>query len=255
MADHDNAKLQQKQPFDPQAYWTRRMTNRPDLSGAGSVAMPVSWQRWFYRGKKRAYRSLLRRHASVRGMSVLNFGCGTGFFEDWFESQGASDVAGVDFVEENIAPLRDTHPKRRYLCADLGRTPNALNAFGQFDLVTAIDVLYHVVDADVLVNVLGALATALKPDGWFLFTDILRDHAPAKHVVFRSRETWDELLGPHGIEIVDREPVTCVNNRPRGFSRRWPWLGGMLAHYADSIARKRKGANVNNWALLAHKVR
>jgi 2-polyprenyl-6-hydroxyphenyl methylase/3-demethylubiquinone-9 3-methyltransferase len=124
--------------------------------------MPEAWQRWLYRAKERAYRKLLaRQNVSLDGARVLDFGCGTGFFEDLWESAGAREVAGIDIVPDAIAALAAAHPGRRYVCADLATDPSPLASLGSFNVVTAIDVLYHVIDDDALGRILDALFARL----------------------------------------------------------------------------------------------
>ena len=111
---------------------------------------------------------------------------------------------------------------------------SSLCEIGEVDFITAIDVLYHIIDDDVLTANLKALLTRLRVGGYFMFTDALRTQATRRHVHFRSYGFWQKLLPALGLEYVGREPVYVVNNILfRGF--RWvSWIAGPIAHFADS---------------------
>lgn len=238
--------------FDATSYWRHRIARHPGLVGTGTSFMPEAWQRSLYQAKERAYAALLgRQGVALAGARVLDFGCGTGYFEDVWAGEGAAHLAGIDVVEGSIERLARAHPDRRYLCVDLAETPEGARALGEFDLVTAIDVLYHVVDDAALARVIGALAERMAPGGWLLFTDALRDARPAPHVRFRSAERWASVLGAHGLAVVDREPVAVLHNRRTLIGKLAPATTGAVQLRADATLRRVTPWLANNWAVLA----
>jgi SAM-dependent methyltransferase len=243
--------------FDAVAFWRKRMGASPSLVGTGTNGAPLAWQRWLYRSKVRAYRSLMRRAGvALEGRQVLDLGCGTGFFESVWESMGAARADGIDVVPELIATLQATSPHRRYACIDLACEPAPdLSTFGAPSVVTAIDVLYHVVDDSRLELLLSRLLAVVPPGGHFLFSDALRDHRPAIHVKFRSLDRWRALLRDRGLEIVDREPVYVLNNRMVPGVRAAPWTIGLVQHCVDGVARLALRPFANNWAVVATRTR
>jgi len=241
-------------PFDPAAYWRDRLASQPGLTGVGTAGAPAAWQRWLYRGKERALARLLARcGVDPRGICVLDFGCGTGRFEDFWERRGALRADGIDIVPEAIDRLQREHSGRRYSCLNIGDSTADLSAFGTPGLVTAIDVLYHIVDDEALVRAVARLCDLLPAGGCFLFTDALFEAETARHVRFRSLNQWRQILGPLGLTIVGREPVFAFNNRvPRGV-RRAPAVWGFLQHMIDLPVLRTTPFVANNWAVLARK--
>lgn len=240
--------------FDPGEYWRERLGRCPDLRGTGTSGHPLSWQRWLYRGKVRAIRRLLgRQRVRLDGGTVLDLGCGTGVFEDQWEAWGARRADGIDIVPDMIERLQRAHPARRYVCADLARDPAAIEAFEPADLVTALDVLYHIVDDEAARATVRALTGRLRPGGWFLFSDACIERAPAPHVRFRSIHQWEQLLGAIGLTIVDREPTFVVNNLEVRGIRRAPYLVGALQHVADGVVLRTTPSLANNWMILARR--
>jgi SAM-dependent methyltransferase len=241
-------------PFDPIAYWRERLARHPSLRGTGTSFAPEAWQRWFYRAKRRAYHPLLARHGVrlARG-SVVDLGCGTGFFEDEWQRAGAAALVGIDVVPEVIERLRAQHPERLYMCVDLADHPDALRALPPQDLVTAIDVLYHIIDDDRLLATLRALVGTLRPGGHLLFTDALRDARPGPHVRFRPIERWRAMAAELGLELLERTPVAVALNRPTRLARVAPRIAGAASFFADLALLRLVPALANNWVLLARK--
>lgn len=216
--------------------------------------MPDAWQVWLYRAKSRAFRELLARNGVVlAGAAALDFGCGTGFFEDLWERAGAREVAGIDIAANAIERLSRAHPPRRYVCADLAADPAATAGLPLYDLVTAIDVLYHLVDDAALAIVLDRLLALVKPRGAFVFSDALVDTAPGAHVRFRGLAWWQHALAQRGFAIADREPVAYIHNRPSLAARLLPNVVGAAQYYADVLARRVAPTRANNWAVLARR--
>jgi SAM-dependent methyltransferase len=248
----------QRFSFDAARYWAQRLAATPGLVGTGTSGLPDAWQRWLYRSKREVHLGLLARNqVRLADRRVLDFGCGTGYFEDVWHHAGARELMGIDLVPQLIAQLAIDHPDRQYLAVDLAREPRALDALPTYDLVTAIDVVYHVVEDRQLAIVLGALLDRVAPGGAFLFSDALRTATPAAHVRFRSLAWWRAMLATFDFSIVDREAVAIVNNRPSPLARIWPHLTGATQYYADVVARglapRLPITWINNWSILARR--
>ncbi|MFB6940788.1 class I SAM-dependent methyltransferase [Streptomyces sp. NPDC060286] len=107
------------------------------------------------------------RHAigDVRGLSVLDMGCGSGLFTRELKTAGAREVVGVDESEPMIA-----YAQRREEEEQLGirfRTGNVTEALqdleGRFDLVTAVYMLPYARTAKDLTAMCGTARRALHP--------------------------------------------------------------------------------------------
>jgi 2-polyprenyl-3-methyl-5-hydroxy-6-metoxy-1,4-benzoquinol methylase len=95
----------------------------------------------------------------VRGLAVLDAGCGTGYLSGKLRDKGAR-VTGVDFAGRMIEIARADHPGidfRVDSCTEL-----ATCADGQFDLVVANYVLMDTPDLEATMR---AFARVLKPGG------------------------------------------------------------------------------------------
>jgi len=112
---------------------------------------------WWYRGRRAAVASLLRRAKVPRGGSVLDFGCGTGHMGTLLAGYGP--VTGVD-ASRDALELGDF---RAYESVHLAWGPeDAEFPRGAYHLVSVLDVLEHVPDDRAL---LRALADQMTDDG------------------------------------------------------------------------------------------
>jgi len=240
--------------FDAARYWRKRHERYGDLRATGTLGAPVSWQRWLYRGKLRAYqRAFHAAGVSIEGARVLNFGCGHGYFENVWESLGAKHTAGIDLVEEVINVLSAQYPNRTYRAGNLADDADLIAGLGQFDLVTAIDVFYHVIDDAELERVISRLAETVQEGGCLFFTDALTDRQTAPHVKFRPIRFWKEVLSKYDFSLVHQEPVFVLQNRPTLLSRLAPRTTGAIAYWLDVPLTRLFPLRANNFALVARR--
>jgi len=118
-----------------------------------------------------ALRALL---PELRGLRVVDLGCGFGWFCRWAREQGAASVLGVDFSEKMLTRARDSTIDQAitYLRADLERVelPEAA-----FDLAYSSLALHYIED---LAGLLGKVCRALVPGGQLVFS--------AEHPIFTA---------------------------------------------------------------------
>jgi SAM-dependent methyltransferase len=87
--------------------------------------------------------TLEQRVGDVRGKSILDLGCGEGFFARRFLQLGAGRVVGVD-ISPAMIDLAEAHERERplgieYICADV----KDLGDIGRFDIVVAAYLLHY----------------------------------------------------------------------------------------------------------------
>jgi 2-polyprenyl-6-hydroxyphenyl methylase/3-demethylubiquinone-9 3-methyltransferase len=102
----------------------------------------------------------------LRGLSILDIGCGGGLLSEPLARLGAT-VTGIDAAERNIAIARDHAEKVGVKVTYLPCTAEDLatrggSAGARFDAVLAMEIVEHVADLDSFV---GCCADLLKPNG------------------------------------------------------------------------------------------
>jgi SAM-dependent methyltransferase len=126
----------------------------------------------------------------LRGLRVLDLGCGFGWFCRWARTQGAADVLGVDVSERMLARARDTtdDPAITYTRGDLESLALPAAAYG---LVYSSLALHYV---ERLEELLARVHEALVPGGHLVFSvehPIYTAPADPRWVVDAAgRKTW-----------------------------------------------------------------
>ncbi len=219
--------------FQPREYWSERVTGDGSLANVGHVALG-HYNRHAYPLR------LVALSRAVAGLvpaacQVFDGGFGEGVYLNYWLRRGATVVSGVDFSPRAVLSARDRHPSFDLRQGDLS-SPDDLTGFGRFDVVTAIDVLYHIVDDLAWTAALSNLLSLVGERGVFVASDKFPLHGtwqPMRHVRRRSLEIWRSVLAAHGFEIVRRvpvfvlmdDPITCGSHQWLGQLARVQWKG------------------------------
>jgi 2-polyprenyl-3-methyl-5-hydroxy-6-metoxy-1,4-benzoquinol methylase len=181
---------------DDREYWTRRhREGGKDVRVVGhSSWSPAENERWYARLATELRGLIVADCAAAERTSVLEIGYGLGHYARVCKELGFREYIGVDIATSagpDLAPMRYDYQRR-----DVGAR-FALDR--RFELVTAIDVLFHVTDEArfeiALSNIVRHAARHIYVTGLF------HDAAPAAHVVHRRAERFAKLG-----ELVDVRP-------------------------------------------------
>lgn len=220
---------------DDGAYWTRRQEEEDEpLRAVGYRSKSRAFNRWMYRARWRTAGRVVEAVVEERGpdVRVLDAGSGSGFYvELWRHRAPGAEVVGVDVSADAIARLRARFPHQRFQVAELGSEPE-LPVEGDFDVVEAHDVLYHITGDGRFLTALRTLAGRVRPGGLLLVTDNFpsEDVTTRPHVRLRSLETYRSGLPGFTLEAL--VPQFVVLNVPSGIAAawlRWPLVVGWEA--------------------------
>jgi 2-polyprenyl-3-methyl-5-hydroxy-6-metoxy-1,4-benzoquinol methylase len=201
--------------YRPREFWEERLAGHFDLRGSGETGLSLAYNRACYRLRRRVLtRSLAAEGFEPRGKTVLDVGCGTGFFTAYYLERGAR-VTGVDIASTSVETLSRRHPEATFILADVGEQPVP----GRFDLVNAFDVLYHITDDARWETAVTHLAAAVAPGGRLLISDTFSDMGTlASHNRMRSLARYRARLEAAGLEIAALHPTHLLLNKDLG-----PW--------------------------------
>ena len=153
---------------------------------------------------------MLQRHADkpVDQCRVLDIGCGSGFYTEYWQARGVRDYLGLDISSETIGHLSQRFPDYDFVQADI--TADSLNdedIHGKFDLIMIFDVLFHIVDDNRFQNVVQHIGNLLAGDGRLLITDHLcpAKYQLSKHVVYRARDAYLASFKEQDLVLEDAE--------------------------------------------------
>jgi 2-polyprenyl-6-hydroxyphenyl methylase/3-demethylubiquinone-9 3-methyltransferase len=144
---------------------------------------------------------------SLKGLRILDIGCGAGILSEPLARLGAS-VVGADPAGENIEAAR-AHAEATGIAVDYrATTAEALAEAGEeFDIVLAMEVVEHVVDVPAFV---ATCASMVKPGGLMFAATLNRTLKSfalaivgAEYVlgwVPRGTHQWDKFVKPQELE-------------------------------------------------------
>lgn len=213
--------------FDAATYWETRLRASFSFHGVGFRGLGELYNRLLYRQRLHVVRRALRRHRiGISGSDVIELGPGTGFYVREWLARGAASVTGLDITTTVVERLSASYPDCRFMTTDIGRPWPLEDASA--DLVTAFDVLFHVVDDDGFATAIDEMGRVLRPGGHALFTDFFPPHEPfgTGHQRSRTADDYRRALAHAGLEIRGRLPVFVFMHPPVGLppGRRRDWL-------------------------------
>ena len=149
-----------------------------------------------------------KRLDCLKGLRMLDIGCGGGLLSEPLARLGA-DMVGADPAEANIEAAR-LHAATSGIAVDYrATTAEALAAAGErFDVVLAMEVVEHVADVNLFVELTGAM---VKPGGLMVAATLNRTLKSfalaivgAEYVLRwlpRGTHQWDKFVSPNELEI------------------------------------------------------
>jgi SAM-dependent methyltransferase len=209
------------QPFDADAYWSSRLDENWDLTGVGHQEYSQAYNRWLYRRKRTVLGRALRGRRLDR---ALDLGSGTGWVVAQLAAAGAGRVDGCELTDVGVRRLREAMPDAVFHQLDIGTDPLPADD-ASVDVVTMLDVAYHLVDDAQLRNVTTETARVLRPGGTALITDTFdrASRAGGEHVLFRGLPAWQSLLADAGLTVTRTLPYFKTLSHPRDATWRHAW--------------------------------
>ncbi|GAA1214352.1 hypothetical protein GCM10009665_00120 [Kitasatospora nipponensis] len=167
--------------------------------------------------------SFLHLVGDVRGRSVLDLACGTGFYSREVRRRGATDVLGVDISTEMVAAARDIDRRDplgvRY---EVGDVAELRPLERRFDLALGVQCLNYAESVAAMERMCRNIHRSLVPGGEFLVLaqkpDYRFDCASLETYGFRCERTGEEAeTGPRVrvTALLDPRPISIEGTAPR----------------------------------------
>jgi len=173
-------------------------------AGAGEVH-----NRLVYRCKVAAIARALRRagYTADRLFSVLDAGCGQGFFADFYaRAFPRARYTGLDVSSRLIAHLRASRPEAEFETAEI----TTWNAGGRrFDVVQSIEVLHLLLDDALVATALRNIGRWLTPGGVALVTAVLPTVTESRlgYLRFQARRDFEAMIQQAGLRLDHDDPM------------------------------------------------
>jgi SAM-dependent methyltransferase len=192
-------------PMIPKNFWEQRLSNHFDLRGVGHIAFGTTYNNWLYRRKANCLSAALR-NVTLRRREVLDVGCGTGFFVEWYTAKGAR-ITGVDITDISIRVLKEKYGGDFYV-ADISDRDLLIDK--QFDIVNVWDVFYHIIDDAAFKQAIDNISRRLRPSGLVVLDDFLSDTTDnllTTRVKARCLSTYETAFAEHSMEFLQCFPL------------------------------------------------
>ena len=202
--------------FDAKQYWETRLAGNAGLRGVGFVRLGRRYNDRLYQVRRHVFlRSMRTLGLPLEHLDVLDVGSGTGFYLDRWRELGVRSVVGSDLTEVATQALRRSHPGTEIHQLDIGADLGPL-AGRRFGIVSAFDVLFHVVDDARFERAIANIRSLVEPGGLFVWSDNFVHHRAtrATHQVSRPLEVIERALASSGFQVVERRPMFVLMNGP-----------------------------------------
>jgi SAM-dependent methyltransferase len=216
-----------------QAFWEDRLAADWSLSGVGYAGLGRAFNTWMYRVRREVFlREARRLPVDLATCDVLDVGSGTGFYIDLWRQLGVRRVTGCDLTSAAVDRLRNRFPDSQLHQVDISQPDPPLPP-GSFDLVSCMDVLFHITDDAAYATALRNLGHLVRPGGWVLLSENFLHGAELRgpHQVNRRLDRILALLDDAGLDIVHRTAMFVLMNGhvDAGRARRIAWAAVLRA--------------------------
>ena len=194
--------------YFPDLYWQERLSQCFNLTGAGCIALGPFYNVHLYKARLKALeQGMATVGRSFKGSTVLEIGCGTGFYTEYCAHQGVRDYVGLDIASVSIHTLQRRFPHFKFIQADVSN--DTFPDIESFDIILAADVLFHIVSNEAFKQALQNLFLHLNLGGLLIVSDLFPPNTirVAPHVCFHSMSEYSYLFDQHQMRILHQEPI------------------------------------------------
>ena len=196
--------------YVPHLYWEKRLVKDFTLGGTGHIGLGERFNRWVYKSKAATVDRVVKAlNIDLRGKKVLDVGCGTGFWVDYWIGRGAGAVTGIDIAETSIRELSRRYPFHTFVVSDLQKEWRIEE---KYEIISAFAVLQHIVDEEGFNTAIANIGGSLAQDGYLFISDGFTKNAssPEWHVYWRTFERYRTALLAQNIEVISVFPMAVL---------------------------------------------
>jgi len=241
--------------FNPREYWEKRLRSSFDLQGTGHHRFDLEYNKWLYHAQRDCMDDLVNKYKfTVSGKRIIDIGSGTGFYLEYYQSYQPASLTGMDITQCSIEYLKKKFPEGHFIQHDI--SDQFLPPKDAFDIISAMGVLYHIIDDNKFTQAVTNLCDMLVPEGYLLISDAFNEpfFPSARHAHFRGLKSYQPILEAHQIKIIHTIPLYYFLNR--SFI---PFIGsriiktfrlGKPLYHLDRILRSFALSNFGNLKIL-----
>jgi 2-polyprenyl-3-methyl-5-hydroxy-6-metoxy-1,4-benzoquinol methylase len=151
--------------YDAKKYWHDRFVKYEDsIVGPGSEALSQEENNKMYEDARQVFLKVCdQQNIDFKKNKICEIGLGNGFYTEIFNSLGTKNYCGYDIADVLIPKLSNRFPHFNFKLKDISTEPLDEN----FDFITLIDVIQHIVNEDKFNFALKNIAQHLNFGGTF----------------------------------------------------------------------------------------
>lgn len=196
-------------------FWNERLSENKTLVATGHRAFNLAYNQALYEVQQRTLDTILQTNqVNPANKRVLDVGSGLGFFVNYFLTNGAKEVVGLDIAPTSVAYLQQTYPECQFHCVDIGSV-QTLPVTSQFDIVSVVSVLYHLIEDESFWQALNNICQVIVPGGYLLVSDTFKPtwQLTASHVRFRTLDMYQPIFEQFELQVIDIVSMYYLMNR------------------------------------------
>jgi SAM-dependent methyltransferase len=201
--------------MDTRQYWESRLGSNSGLEGVGYLSLGPQYNEWLYRVRRKVFLREIKKLTTlgIATAEVLDVGSGTGFWIERWKEAGARSIIASDLTSVAVDRLRAKFADCKVVQFDV-TAQQPLNQ--RFDIISAFDVLFHVIEEDAYDRAIANISRMLKSGGLFLYSDnFVKDgNVRAAHQVSRSLQRITSVLESNRFRVLRRLPMFVIMNAP-----------------------------------------
>ena len=211
--------------YDPKTYWNDKAKSAKGNHILASCGNNEYENECMHQAQLHALNTVIDQQIDIKGKTILDFGCGSGRWVEFFCNLGAKYI-GVDISDEMIELSKSRYPDNSFITLKDHKIPLETDSC---DFVFSIAVIHHNRPPQ-QEEMLGEIARILKPGGYlFLFESL-------------GTVQWERMF-PHPmsewIKMVEQYNFDCIMHRGYSYF--------VLCNLVNDVARRLHIPRVYSW--------
>lgn len=197
-------------------YWEERLTKSYGLQSVGYLGLGKGYNKFMYKVRKAVFIKVIKKLNIQNDAKILDIGSGTGFYIEIWKKLGFKNITGSDLTNVAVENLKNKYSNCQFISFDISDENIPLKE-KEFDVISVMDVLFHIVDDEKYKNAIKNISKLIKDKGYLIYSDnfIHEDiESTSPHHVNRKINWIYEELKNNNFEIILRKPMFYFMNTP-----------------------------------------
>lgn len=197
--------------YKPIDYWDDRYKKHGvKHSTSGNISYSDQYNSWIFKRKREVMENILS-NIKPQTSSILDIGCGSGYWIDYFLKKEFYLIRGIDISNIATKHLSKQYKPYKHVSFEcLNVSIPDLSPLPSFDIVNAWDIIFHIIEDDKAINAIKFMHGSLTKYGILILTDQLgRDYNAlnSEHVRVRCLNFYNNEMPNLGFELLKTYPL------------------------------------------------